>query len=229
MSLIEFHDVRKSYRMGAATVHALAGVDLAIEAGEFVAVLGPSGSGKSTLMHLLGFLDQPSGGRVMFDGRDVSRLSPRQRATLRAERIGFVFQAFNLLPRLTVMQNVLLPLAYHRGGGGPSRGEARARAWRVLESVGLEDRAGHRPAELSGGQRQRVAVARALINEPKLILADEPTGNLDTVMAGNIMELFAELNRQGRTVVVVTHDLEIARRTRRSIRVRDGKVMGNDQ
>ncbi len=227
MSLIEFHDVRKSYRMGAATVHALAGVDLAIEAGEFVAVIGPSGSGKSTLMHLLGFLDQPSGGRVMFDGRDVSRLSPRERATLRAERIGFVFQAFNLLPRLTVMQNVLLPLAYHRGGGGgtPSRGEARARAWRVLESVGLKDRAGHRPAELSGGQRQRVAVARALINEPKLILADEPTGNLDTVMAGNIMDLFADLNRQGRTVVVVTHDLEIARRTRRSIRVRDGRVV----
>ncbi len=233
MAMIEFHDVRKAYRMGAATVHALAGVDLSIEAGEFVAVLGPSGSGKSTLMHLLGFLDQPSGGRVMFDGRDVSRISGRARATLRAERIGFVFQAFNLLPRLSVLQNVLLPLAYHRGGGEggkPSRSAARARAWQVLESVGLADRAGHRPAELSGGQRQRVAVARALINEPRLILADEPTGNLDTVMAGNIMDLFAELNRQGRTVVVVTHDLEIARRTRRSIRVRDGRVVsGSDE
>ena len=224
MALIEFHDVRKSYRMGGNTVHALAGVDLAIDSGEFVAVLGPSGSGKSTLMHLLGFLDQPTTGRIAFDGRDVSRLSPRQRATLRAERIGFVFQAFNLLPRLTVMQNVMLPLAYLREGR-VDRSVGRARAMAVLESVGLAERAGHKPNELSGGQRQRVAIARSLVNEPRLILADEPTGNLDTVMAGNIMGLFADLNRQGRTVVVVTHDLEIAKQTKRAIRVRDGLIV----
>ena len=224
MALIEFHDVRKSYRMGAGTVHALAGVDFTIDGGEFVAVLGPSGSGKSTLMHLLGFLDQPTGGRILFDGRDVSHLSPRQRATLRAERIGFVFQAFNLLPRLTVLQNVLLPLAYLRASR-VERSVGRRRAMDVLEAVGLADRAGHKPNELSGGQRQRVAIARSLVNEPRLILADEPTGNLDTVMAGNIMKLFADLNRQGRTVVVVTHDLEIARQTKRAIRVRDGRIV----
>jgi ABC-type lipoprotein export system ATPase subunit len=223
MALIDFHNVRKSYRMGGNTVHALDGVDLEIRDGDFAAVLGPSGSGKSTLMHLLGFLDQPTSGTIRFDGQDVSKISPRARATLRARRIGFVFQAFNLLPRLSVAQNVLLPLSYARGATYSTPTHERLHA--VLEAVGMNDRAHHRPAELSGGQRQRVAIARALINEPKLILADEPTGNLDTARAASIMDLFAELNRQGRTVVVVTHDTEIAARCRRSIKVRDGKIL----
>jgi ABC-type lipoprotein export system ATPase subunit len=222
-SLVEFKSVEKTYRMGTNTVAALAGVDLAIEPGEFVSIIGPSGSGKSTLMHLLGFLDQPSAGTILFEGQDVSKISGRARATIRANRIGFVFQAFNLLPRMTVMQNTLLPLAYSRGEG-IGRSVSRKRVKEVLDSVGMADRAHHRPNQLSGGQRQRVAIARALINEPRLILADEPTGNLDTAMAGTIMELFASLNRQGRTVVVVTHDMEIARHTRRLIRVRDGKI-----
>jgi ABC-type lipoprotein export system ATPase subunit len=224
MPLIEFKAVRKTYQMGAGTVDALAGVDLDIQSGEFVSILGPSGSGKSTLMHLLGFLDTPTSGTILFDGGDVSKISGRARATIRAQRIGFVFQAFNLLPRLTVIQNVLLPLAYARGAG-PTREAVKHKIWEVLDAVGMRDRAHHRPAELSGGQRQRVAIARALINEPRLILADEPTGNLDTQRAANIMELFASLNRQGRTVVVVTHDAEVARFTNRSIRVRDGKIV----
>jgi ABC-type lipoprotein export system ATPase subunit len=224
MPLVEFQDVRKTYRMGSGTVHALDGVDLTIDAGEFVSILGPSGSGKSTLMHLLGFLDTPTSGTIRFDGGDVSKISGRARTTIRAQRIGFVFQAFNLLPRLSVLNNVLLPLAYARGAG-PAREAGRKKVWEVLESVGMKDRAHHRPAELSGGQRQRVAIARALINEPRLILADEPTGNLDTQRAANIMELFASLNREGRTVVVVTHDAEVARCTQRSIRVRDGKIV----
>jgi len=222
-SLVEFKDVEKTYRMGTNTVHALAGVNLAIEAGEFVSVIGPSGSGKSTLMHLLGFLDQPSTGTILFEGQDVSKISGRARATIRANRIGFVFQAFYLLPRMTVLQNTLLPLAYSRGEG-VGRRVSRMRVKEVLDAVGMADRAHHRPSQLSGGQRQRVAIARALINEPRLILADEPTGNLDSGMAGTIMELFASLNRQGRTVVVVTHDMEIARYSRRWIRVRDGKI-----
>jgi ABC-type lipoprotein export system ATPase subunit len=227
MPLIEFKAVRKTYRMGAGTVDALAGVDLEIQAGEFVSIIGPSGSGKSTLMHLLGFLDTPTSGTILFDGGDVSKISGRARATIRAQRIGFVFQAFNLLPRLTVVQNVLLPLAYARGAGS-AREAAKHKIWEVLDAVGMRDRAHHRPAELSGGQRQRVAIARALINEPRLILADEPTGNLDTQRAANIMELFASLNRQGRTVVVVTHDAEVARFTNRSIRVRDGKIVQSE-
>jgi ABC-type lipoprotein export system ATPase subunit len=223
MSLIEFQSVRKTYRMGTSTVHALDGIDFTINAGEFVSILGPSGSGKSTLMHLLGFLDTPTSGKILFDGGDVSKISGRARATIRAQRIGFVFQAFNLLPRLSVLQNVLLPLAYARGAG-PVREAAKHKIWEVLDAVGMRDRAHHRPSELSGGQRQRVAIARALINEPRLILADEPTGNLDTQRAANIMELFASLNREGKTVVVVTHDPEVARCTHRSIRVRDGKI-----
>jgi ABC-type lipoprotein export system ATPase subunit len=223
-SLIEFKQVEKTYSVGAVKVAALAGVSLSIESGEFVSVIGPSGSGKSTLMHLLGFLDQPTAGTILFDGQDVSKISPRERATIRANRIGFVFQAFNLLPRMTVLQNTLLPLAYSRGEQVP-RKIARQRVREVLDAVGMADRAHHRPNQLSGGQRQRVAIARALINEPRLILADEPTGNVDTVMAGTIMELFASLNRQGRTVVIVTHDMEVARHTHRRIRVRDGKVL----
>jgi ABC-type lipoprotein export system ATPase subunit len=227
-SLVEFKQVEKIYRMGANTVSALAGVSLSIQAGEFISIIGPSGSGKSTLMHLLGFLDQPSNGTILFEGQDVSKINGRARATLRANRIGFVFQAFNLLPRMTVMQNTLLPLAYSRGES-PGRKISRRRAREVLESVGMLDRAHHRPNQLSGGQRQRVAIARALINEPRLILADEPTGNVDTAMASTIMELFAELNRQGRTVVIVTHDMEVARHTQRQIRVRDGKIQSPNE
>jgi ABC-type lipoprotein export system ATPase subunit len=226
-SLVEFKEVKKTYRMGGSTVCALAGVNLSIEPGEFVSVIGPSGSGKSTLMHLLGFLDQPSAGSIFFEGTDVSKISGRARATIRAQRIGFVFQAFNLLPRMTVMQNTLLPLAYSRGER-LERPVSRQRVREVLDAVGMSDRAAYRPNQLSGGQRQRVAIARALINEPRLILADEPTGNVDSAMAATIMELFATLNRQGRTVVIVTHDMEVARYTRRRIRVRDGKIVPGD-
>ena len=226
-AIVEFKQVEKKYTVGGVSVAALAGVSMAIEPGEFVSVIGPSGSGKSTLMHLLGFLDQPSAGTILFEGQDVSKISPRQRATIRANRIGFVFQAFNLLPRMTVLQNMLLPLTYSRGER-PTRKICRERAARVLEAVGMSDRAHHRPNQLSGGQRQRVAIARALINEPKLILADEPTGNVDTAMAASIMELFASLNRQGRTVVIVTHDMDVARCTRRWIRVRDGKILDEE-
>jgi ABC-type lipoprotein export system ATPase subunit len=223
-SLVEFKAVEKTYRMGGNTVRALDGVNLTINEGEFVSVIGPSGSGKSTLMHLLGFLDQPTGGSIHFEGQDVSKISGRARATIRANRIGFVFQAFNLLPRMTVMQNALLPLAYSRGER-LHRKVSKKRVREVLDAVGMLDRAHHRPNQLSGGQRQRVAIARALINEPRLILADEPTGNVDSAMAATIMELFASLNRKGRTVVIVTHDMEVARYTRRWIKVRDGKIV----
>lgn len=223
-ALVEFKQVEKKYTVGSGTVLALNGVDISIDQGEFVSVIGPSGSGKSTLMHMLGFLDQPSAGTIVFEGRDVSKISPRERATIRANSIGFVFQAFNLLPRMTVLQNTLLPLAYSRGERLP-RKVSRQRAREVLDAVGMADRAHHRPNQLSGGQRQRVAIARALINEPRLILADEPTGNVDSAMAQTILELFEKLNGEGRTVVIVTHDMEVARHTRRWIRVRDGKIL----
>lgn len=222
MALIELHDICKTYRMGAGNlIHALDHVSLQIHEGEFVAILGPSGSGKSTLMHLLGFLDKPTSGEMLFDGQKVSRISARRRAMIRAEKIGFVFQAFNLLPRLSVIRNTLLPLSYARH---IERG-ARQRVWEVLEQVGMRDRARHRPNQLSGGQRQRVAIARALINRPRLILADEPTGNLDSNTALTIMQIFENLHAEGRTVIIVTHDLEVARWAKRQIRMRDGKVV----
>jgi len=210
--------------MGADSVHALADVSFKIEEGEFVAILGPSGSGKSTLMHLLGFLEQPTSGKIFFDGQDVSQINPRKQALIRADKIGFVFQAFNLLPRLNVIKNTLLPLSYSRMGGVARR---RKQLWDVLDAVGMRDRAHHRPMQLSGGQRQRVAIARALINQPRLILADEPTGNLDSATSAGVMDLFSRLHRQGRTVIVVTHDLEIAACTKRRIKVRDGKIVEN--
>jgi ABC-type lipoprotein export system ATPase subunit len=221
MSLVQFEEVSKVYEVGNVAVRALDRVHLKIEEGEFVAVVGPSGSGKSTLMHLLGFLDQPTSGKITFDGKDISAISPNERATIRSQKIGFVFQAFNLLPRISVLGNTLLPLSYSRAA---QRG-ASNRATEILEQVGMKERANHRPNQLSGGEKQRVAIARALINEPRMILADEPTGNLDSQTAKTIMELFTSLNKQGRTVVIVTHDSDVADYTQRRIRVLDGKVI----
>ncbi|MDB6168825.1 MAG: yknY 5 [Verrucomicrobia bacterium] len=218
--LIELEDVRKTYRMGDEDVHALAGVTLTIGSGEFVAVVGPSGSGKSTLMHLLGLMDRPTSGRLSFGGQDVSRLSSSAQATHRARKLGFVFQSFNLLPRLSVMDNVLLPLSYARDGGK----DGRRRAAEALERVGLSHRARHRPGQLSGGERQRAGIARALVNRPELILADEPTGNLDGQNVERILELFRELHSGGQTIVLVTHDTNVAASARRQIRMQNGRV-----
>jgi len=217
--VLEMKQVKKHYRMGGNVVRALDGVDLAVAPGDFIAIVGPSGSGKSTLMHLLGFLDQPTDGTMYFEGKDVSKISSNERARIRSEKIGFVFQSFNLLPRLNVKQNVLLP---HRKSRDPG---ARERADKALATVGMEDRTHHRPTQLSGGQRQRVAIARALTNDPSLILADEPTGNLDSITAASILDLFTELNRQGRTVIIVTHDAHVAGRTKRQVHVADGKIL----
>ena len=219
--LIELHDVRKTYRVGDEDVHALAGVNLTIATGEFVAVVGPSGSGKSTLMHLLGFMDRPTSGRLMFESKDVSNLSTSYQATHRARKLGFVFQAFNLLPRLSVLENVLLPLTYARNRDAAGS----RRATEVLERVGLSHRARHRPSQLSGGERQRVAIARALINRPRLILADEPTGNLDGQNVDRLLALFRELHAEGQTIILVTHDANVAATADRQIRMHDGRVV----
>lgn len=213
--------VSKIYTMGTVQVTALDDVNLSIREGEFVAVLGPSGSGKSTLMHILGCLDSATSGTVMLEGRDISRASANERAHIRNTRIGFVFQAFNLLPRFNVQHNVELPLTY----AGISRRERAQRARRMIELVGLADRAHHLPQQLSGGQRQRAAIARALVNDPALIFADEPTGNLDTKTGEQILELFARLHQQGRTIVIVTHDHDIAARAGRRIALRDGRIV----
>ncbi len=218
--VLRLDHVGKRYPMGDTVVDALVDVSFTLREGEAVAILGPSGSGKSTLMHLLGFLDSPSSGQVIFEGRPVAAIHERQRARIRAEKIGFVFQAFNLLPRLDVRANVALPLSYH---GSPPV-DAEARVAKALALVDMTHRAHHKPGELSGGQRQRVAIARALVNEPRILLADEPTGNLDTKTAAAILDLFKELNRLGRTIVVVTHSPEIAAHFSRRIQVRDGRV-----
>ncbi|MDB6093459.1 MAG: transporter related protein [Verrucomicrobia bacterium] len=219
--LIELVDVRKTYRMGDEDVHALAGVTLSIAKGEFVAVVGPSGSGKSTLMHLLGFMDRPTSGRLIFDQEDVSQLSSSAQATHRARKLGFVFQSFNLLPRLSVTDNILLPLSYARDG----RKNGARRAAEVLDRVGLSHRARHRPNQLSGGERQRAAIARALVNSPQLILADEPTGNLDDQNVERVLELFRELHAEGQTIVLVTHDVNVAATASRQIRMQNGRVV----
>jgi putative ABC transport system ATP-binding protein len=213
-------DVRRDYVLGQAVVRALRGVSLRIRRGDFLAVMGPSGSGKSTLMHLMGCLDTPTAGRVYIDGEDVSEMDERERAALRNRRIGFVFQQFNLLPRINILENVMTPLMY---AGVPAR-QRRDRAAEALQRVGLADRLGHRPAELSGGQQQRVAIARALVGGPSIILADEPTGALDTDTGAAILALFREINGEGTTVVVVTHDPEVGAACRGSIRLRDGLV-----
>ena len=225
MALIELTEVTKKYRVGEQEIRALDGVDLRIEQGEYCAIIGPSGSGKSTLMHLLGCLDTPSTGRVLIDGVDVSRASDDKLAEMRNEKIGFVFQAFNLLTKMTVLENVELPMIY----SGASKKERRERAMIAIERVGLQQRARSTPLQLSGGQMQRVAIARALVNDPKIVFADEPTGNLDSTTGANILTLFRELSEQGRTIVLVTHDNEIAANTPRRIVIRDGKIMpGND-
>lgn len=220
MALLELRDVSKLYRLGGEVIRALDGVSLDIEQGEFVSIIGPSGSGKSTLMHILGCLDSPSEGSVRLDGVEIGEASARQLARIRNQTIGFVFQSFNLLPKLNVVQNVELPMIY-AGLGGRAR---REKALKALDLVELGDRLKNRPSQLSGGQQQRVAIARALVNDPKIILADEPTGNLDTHTGEIILALFRQLSQEGRTVILVTHNPEIAAVTPRRIEIRNGKI-----
>ncbi|MEO0557501.1 MAG: ABC transporter ATP-binding protein [Bacteroidota bacterium] len=218
--VIEITDVWKTYKMGTQEVHALRGCSLSVDEGEYLAIMGPSGSGKSTLMNVIGCLDVPTKGTYKLDGRDVGHLSDDQLAEVRNSQIGFVFQTFNLLSRQDCLQNVELPLVY----AGVSRAERRERAAEALTQVGLGDRMDHKPNELSGGQRQRVAVARALVNRPSILLADEPTGNLDSATSDEIMRLFELLYRRGNTIVVVTHEDDISEHARRVVRLRDGTV-----
>jgi putative ABC transport system ATP-binding protein len=225
MALIETEHLTKIYELGDATVHALDDVSLNVEQGEFVAIMGPSGSGKSTFMNVVGCLDAPTGGRYLLDGTDVGRRSHDDLAALRNKKIGFVFQGFNLLPRTTAMENVELPMLYD----GCTPKERHRRAIDALKAMGLEGRERHHPNQLSGGQQQRVAIARALVNRAPLILADEPTGNLDTHSSAEIMELFVKLNREaGITIILVTHEQDIAAFSRRIVRFRDGKIVSDE-
>jgi len=221
--VIELENITKVYRMGKVEVPALRGIDLTIDKGEMVAVVGASGSGKSTLMNIIGFLDKPTLGKYVLEGIDVSRLSDDKLAEMRNRKIGFVFQTYNLLPRATALINVELPLIYSRGG------QRRKRSREALERVGLGPRANHKPAELSGGEQQRVAIARALVNNPAIILADEPTGNLDSISAGEIITIFCRLNLEGITIVLVTHETEIAHQAKRIIRLHDGRVISDEK
>jgi putative ABC transport system ATP-binding protein len=221
--LIEVKDLTKTYVMGAEEVHALAGVSLDIDRGEYVAIMGPSGSGKSTLMNLIGCLDSPSSGTYVLNAREVSRMDDNELAAIRNKEIGFVFQTFNLLARTSALGNVELPLIY----AGMPRAQRLERARAALIAVGMGDRMTHRPNELSGGQRQRVAIARALVNDPSLILADEPTGNLDSKTGEEVMGLFDQLNAKGNTIVLVTHEEDIAHHARRILRLSDGKVVAD--
>jgi putative ABC transport system ATP-binding protein len=223
MALIDLRDIEKVYDMGAEKVRALNGVDLSVEKGEYLAIMGSSGSGKSTLMNLLGCLDTPSSGSYILNGVAVQELDDSELAAIRNKEIGFVFQTFNLLARTDALHNVELPLIY----AGLSRAERRDRARKALEKVGLGQRMHHQPNELSGGQRQRVAIARALVNDPSILLADEPTGNLDTATSEEIMALFDELHQAGNTVVLVTHEADIAEHARRRVTLRDGKVISD--
>jgi putative ABC transport system ATP-binding protein len=221
--LVEANGLKKIYKLGKTEVHALRGVDLKASPGEFVAVMGVSGSGKSTLLHLLGGLDRPTEGSIKIDGVDLSTLKDGQLADIRSTKIGFVFQFFNLLTRLTALRNVQLPLEI---AGAPAK-EAQKRALEMLKLVGLEDRASHRPTELSGGEQQRVAVARALINNPKILLADEPTGNLDTKTGLEILQLLKQINKEkSKTLIIVSHDLRVAELADRTVNLRDGVVVG---
>jgi putative ABC transport system ATP-binding protein len=220
MSLVVLEDIIKSYRLGDQVIQALDGVSLRIEEGEFLAIIGPSGSGKSTLMHLLGCLDTPTAGRMEICGNDLSSASADTLAEVRNREIGFVFQSFNLLPKLDVVRNIELPLVY---SGLPPR-ERRARAIAVAQAVGLGERLGNRPTQLSGGQCQRVAIGRALVNRPRILFGDEPTGNLDSATGEMILEMFRQLHREGKTVVLVTHDPDVAAVSKRVIEIRDGKI-----
>jgi len=219
--LIEIKQLTKTYEMGETSVHALRGIDLQIAPGEFVSIMGLSGSGKSTLMNLLGCLDTPTSGEYVLDGKPVSRLTKHEHAAVRNKKIGFVFQGFNLLPRMTALENVMLPLVYDRSGDVKSPKKV---ALEALERVGLADRTHHEPNQLSGGQQQRVAIARALVNRPSIILADEPTGNLDTSTSVEIMALFQQLNREGITLILVTHEPELAEYSNRIVCLRDGLI-----
>ena len=219
-TVVELIDICKTYDTGAAAFEALHKINLVIEEGEFLAIIGPSGSGKSTLMHILGCLDTPTSGKMLLEGKDISRMSANELSIVRNKRIGFVFQTFNLLPRFNILQNVELPMVY----GGVSPFERKRRAMDILKMVGLEDRWNHLPQELSGGQRQRAAIARALIMNPAMVFADEPTGNLDTKTGAQIMDLFKELNNAGHTIILVTHDKDIAAQTKRQIEIRDGRI-----
>ena len=225
MRLIRLEKISRRYQMGTETVHALREVSVEIERGEYVAIMGPSGSGKSTLMNLVGCLDSPSSGRYELNGTDVSQMDDNQLAEVRNREIGFVFQTFNLLPRSNALHNVELPLIY----GGMGSVERKKTALEALAQVGLADRVHHKPNELSGGQRQRVAVARALVNKPSILLADEPTGNLDSKTGTEIMGLFEDLARKGNTIIVVTHEEEVARHARRILRIRDGLIASDEK
>ena len=229
MAVISVRDLVKTYTVGEVTVRALRGADMDVEKGEFVAITGPSGSGKSTLMHILGCLDRPTSGKYILDGEDVSRMSRDQLAVVRNRKIGFVFQGFNLLSRTTALDNVELPLLYNSGSQKMKSGERHRRAMEALSIVGLAERSHHYPNQLSGGQQQRVAIARSLINEPSIILADEPTGNLDTRTSVEIMALLQTLNRQGITVVLVTHERDIAEYATRVIYFRDGRLQRDER
>lgn len=223
--LIETHQISKRYKMGAEVINALVSIDINIARGEYVAFMGPSGSGKSTLMNIIGALDTPTSGKYILNGHDVSSMSEGSLAEIRNKEIGFVFQTFNLLPRLSSLENVALPLVY----AGVGRSERTKRAQKALEDVGLGNRAGHKPNELSGGQRQRVAIARALVNNPSIILADEPTGNLDSKTSYDIMGLFKDLHQKGNTIIMVTHEDDIAQYAHRIIRLRDGVIESDIQ
>ena len=218
--IVQFENVRKTYQMGLVTVEALRGVSFSIESGEYISIMGPSGCGKSTLLNLLGCLDRPTSGQYFLGGEDVSQMDDDALSAVRGARLGFVFQSYNLIQQLTVVENIEIPLYYQ----DRSEEESREQARKLAARVGLEDRLEHKPFELSGGQQQRVAIARALVNEPLVLLADEPTGNLDSTSGVEIMKLFGELNEQGKTLILVTHDPNVAGNARRAIRLRDGRI-----
>ena len=223
MPLIELKDIRKTYFLGEIDVPVLKGISLTIEQGEYVALMGASGSGKSTLMNILGCLDRPTSGKYFLDGEEVGSLDGDSRAKIRNRKIGFVFQSFNLLPRTSALDNVIMPLAYTNSS--LSRREAKARAVEILKRVGLAERMDHHPSQLSGGQQQRVAIARALVNRPPVLFADEPTGNLDSKTSVEVMNMFEELNKEGITIILVTHSPDVARCAKRTIQIRDGEII----